>query len=245
MLRYPPFASDDVLLLPWNEKGMVTQITSSETYSNFGSTSNISVIKDQKMGYVAKMSQMSSPIIQVGEQVKGKLSSITLEAWFKWNGSKLTTSISQPTVIVGLATQYGEDGGLVIGLYKDNIYFASDENMYNKYPHAQIKANEWIHLALCYSSSTIRGFINGTLIGSYAVTVKYSKPYWIGGYHNWSCWNNYYYRGSEQLAYARISKKARWKSSFDIRAIFNYTINAQINLLDKILVICVITVILV
>ena len=234
MLKYQAFTSDDVLLLTWNEKGMVKQITSSETYSRVGSISSISVIKDPKMGYVAKIPALSTPIIQVGTEVESRPSSITLEAWFKWNGA----SSYSTTVIVGLATLYNTDGGLIICLYNDNIYFASDE-CFTNFPHAQIKANEWVHLALCYDG-TIYGFINGKLIGTYSVSVKYSKPYWVGSYHTWSS-SSYYYRGSEQLAYVRITKKVKWRSSFDINKYYKFsflTVKSRINYLSRFLVIC-------
>jgi chitodextrinase len=112
---------------------------------------------------------------------------MTLEAWVKpsaVNASWRTVALKE------------RSGGLSYALYADSEFAAPDGRIFSNNEYAatgatELPVNVWSHLAVAYDGTTIRLFLNGTLVSSSSVggTIQPSAgPLRIGGNGVWGEW---------------------------------------------------------
>lgn len=166
--------------------------------------------------------------------VLNNLQTSTIEMWVKWNGSSQTGSTSNST------PRYGA----ILGRQKNSVFsnqiIALSENnpttakiTWRPYKHNAVAitstispGNDWIHLAISYTSGDHKMYVNGNLVGSSSLTgtiindidVPFTIGAWIGD--------------GSSFANANISEFRIWntlRTQTEIQNNMNNTLNGNEN----------------
>ncbi|MCU4164955.1 LamG-like jellyroll fold domain-containing protein [Carboxylicivirga caseinilyticus] len=132
--------------------------------------------------------------VSVDNGVLNDLQTATIEMWVKWNGSSQAGSTTNSTPRYGAVIARQKNSvfsNQIIALSESNPTTASIT--WRPYRHNVVAitssvspGNEWIHLAVCYTSGEHKMYVNGNLVGSSTLTGSVNNdisiPFTIGAW---------------------------------------------------------------